>query len=146
MQRPYIGKWISSLYRSSQAYYNKCFEADKIGNRHYSYLLYLYRQEGVTQDAMSRHFNVDKATVARNILSLEALGYVRREVDPEDKRAYRVYLTEAGRKLEPKIRTELKNWAKIVTATLSESDQALAYQLLQTMAENALAAKERNFE
>lgn len=144
-ERPYIGKWISVLYRCRQAYFDKCFAEYGIGNRHHIYLLYLYRDEGVTQDVMSRYFYVDKATAARSILHLESLGYVYREVDSRDKRAYKVFLTDKGRALEPKIREVLHDWAVLLTKNFTDDERELAYHLLQWMADNALAAKEADF-
>lgn len=144
-ERPYMGKWISILYRTGQAYFDKRFNCYGIGDKHYRYLLFLYRQEGVTQDAMSKYFYVDKATTARAILALEEQGYVYRVVDPLDKRANRVFLTAQGRAMEPVIRSVLNDWAEIMTSDLSEEERIMAYDLLQKMANNVVAMKERNF-
>ncbi|HEY3424592.1 MAG TPA: MarR family winged helix-turn-helix transcriptional regulator [Negativicutes bacterium] len=136
-----MGKWISILYRSGQAYFDKCFDSYKIGDKHYRYLLFLYRQEGITQDAMSKYFYVDKATTARAILALEEQGYIYRKVDPIDKRAYKVFLTEQGRSMEPIIRSVLNDWVEILTGTLTEEERKMAYNLLQRMADNVVAMK-----
>jgi DNA-binding MarR family transcriptional regulator len=146
MGGPSIGKWVSLLYRIGQSYFDRCFAECGIGSGHYSFLLCLYRQEGMTQDAISKYVNVDKATTTRAISALEALGYVVRQADPLDKRVCRVFLTDQGRLLEPKVRSVLKDWAGIVTNDLNSEEQKVAYQLLQRMAENALAAKKNSFE
>lgn len=145
IDRPYIGKFISVLYRTAQSFFDKYFADLGIGSGHFSYLLFLYRQEGVSQDSMAKHFNVDKAATARAIARLEALGYIRRENDPRDRRAYLVYLTDRGRELEPQIRAVLKDWALLLTEDLSPEERDTAYQLLRKMAEKAVAAKEQHF-
>nr|WP_249030675.1 MarR family transcriptional regulator [Sporomusa acidovorans] len=143
IKRPYIGKFISILYRMAQAFFDKHFETFGVGSGRFSYLLYLYRQEGVSQDVMAKHFYVDKATTARAMAKLEELGYIRREEDPVDRRAYLVYLTAKGRDLEPKIRAVLKEWALLLTEDLSPEERDVSYQLLKRMAEKAGIAKEQ---
>jgi DNA-binding MarR family transcriptional regulator len=142
---PYIGKWVSVLYRIGQTYLDRKAEASGVGGGYYPFLLCLYRKDGVTQDAISTYLSVDKATTARAVAALENLGHVTRERDPADKRAYRVFLTETGRRLEPKLRAELKHWAGIVTADFTDQEQKIACKLLERMAANAIAAKAGNW-
>lgn len=144
-ERFYMGKWISILYRTGQAYFDKSFAKYGIGDKHYRYLLFLYRQEGITQDVLSKYFYVDKATTARAIMALEEQGYVYRKVDPDDKRANRVFLTEKGRALEPAIRSVLHDWAQIMTSHLTEEERRMVEGLLQRMADNVVAVKEKDF-
>lgn len=138
---PYIGKWISCMYRISQTYFDQMFEKFGIGSGHFSFLLCLYRQEGVTQEAISKKLYIDKATTARAMMKLESLGYVERHVDEEDRRANKVYLTEKGRAIEPEIRRCLKEWAEFVTEGLTEEEARQAYSLLERMALNAISRK-----
>ena len=140
-----MGKWISILYRTGQAYFDKSFADYGIGNKHYRYLLFLYRQEGVTQDIMSKYFYVDKATTARAILALEEQGYIYRQVDLKDKRANKVFLTAKGRAMEPVIRAVLDDWADLMTSNLTPAERSTAYNLLQKMACNAADVKEQDF-
>ena len=140
-----MGKWISILYRTGQAYFDKSFADYGIGNKHYRYLLFLYRQEGVTQDIMSKYFYVDKATTARAILALEEQGYIFRQVDLKDKRANKVFLTEKGRDMEPVIRAVLNDWAEVMTSDLTAAERSTVYGLLQKMACKAADMKERDF-
>jgi DNA-binding MarR family transcriptional regulator len=142
---PYIGKWVSMLYRAGQVYLDRRTEGSGIAGAYIPFLLCLYRQDGVTQDAISTYLNVDKATTARAIAALEGLGHVFRERDLADKRAYKVFLTESGRLLEPNLRAELQNWSGIVTENFTDKEQEVAYQLLQRMATNAVAAKAANW-
>ena len=140
-----MGKWISILYRTGQAYFDKSFADYGIGNKHYRYLLFLYRQEGVTQDIMSKYFYVDKATTTRAILALEEQGYIFRQVDLKDKRANKVFLTEKGRAMEPVIRAVLNDWAEVMTSDLTAAERSTVYGLLQKMACKAADMKERDF-
>jgi DNA-binding MarR family transcriptional regulator len=53
---------------------------------------------------------VSKATSARAIQSLEKEGYVYRERDENDLRAYRVYLTEKGKEMRDIILKKLNSY------------------------------------
>lgn len=53
------------------------------------------RQERATD--LAGYFGVGKATMSRQLKALEALGFVSREPDPADGRAFLVALTDEGR-------------------------------------------------
>ncbi|VBB05956.1 Hypothetical protein LUCI_1167 [Lucifera butyrica] len=135
---PYIGKWITVLYRLRHSFYDRCFAEYGFGGSQFLFLLALSHREGATQDEISKHLNVDKATTARALAGLEKLGYVRRETSPDDLRAYKVFLTEQGRSLEPKIQIILRQWAGLIMEGFTPDEQKSAYDLLERMAQNAV--------
>lgn len=143
MHKPFLGKWISILYRIEQNFFDKQYKAYGLDGGRYAYLLCLFRQEGITQEAISKYVNVDKATTARAINKLEAMGYVYRVAEPADKRAYRVFLTEKARLLEPAMRKVLQEWAELITTDLSLTEKETVYTLMQQMAERAVVVKEQ---
>lgn len=51
---------------------------------------------GATTVDLARHLGVTKQAASQMVLELEARGYVRRVVHPEDRRAKLVVLTESG--------------------------------------------------
>ena len=139
--KPYIGKWISCLYRIGQSFFDQYFDDYGIGLGHYSCLMCLFHGDGITQDAISKFTNTDKATTARSITKLETLGYVERHVDIDDRRAYKVFLTEKGRESQPEIRRILKKWADLITDGFTPAEAENAYDLVERMALNAIDLK-----
>lgn len=65
-------------------------------------LTHLFRRDGVTQSELAETLEVEKATLGRLLDRLEAKGWVRREHDANDRRAWRVFLTDA---VEPAMKT-----------------------------------------
>lgn len=63
-------------------------------------LFCLSHEEGITQLELSRRAGLKPPTVSVALRHLEDEGYVVREVDEDDKRAARVYLSEKGHALE----------------------------------------------
>jgi DNA-binding MarR family transcriptional regulator len=59
-------------------------------------LLYLSRNEGINQAELADLLEVQPMTLARQIDQLEQLAIVERRADPNDRRAYRLYLLPAA--------------------------------------------------
>ena len=62
----------------------------------YDLLHALPKKGSMRQQDLERVLGVTGATVSRMLGSLEELGFVRREVDPDDRRCKIVWLTEEG--------------------------------------------------
>ncbi len=88
---------IAHIQRNNLAYMAKELEAYHIGSGQFEFLLFLYHHDGVSQEAIAKRLKVSKATSARSIQDLEKEGYVYRQRDENDLRAYKVYLTEKGK-------------------------------------------------
>jgi len=63
---------------------------------------HLFRAQGVTQSELAEALEIEKPTLGRLLDRLEAKGWIRREHDATDRRAWRVYLTDA---VEPAMKT-----------------------------------------
>ena len=141
---PYIGKWIACLHRTGQSFFYYHLANYELGSGHgyFACLTYLFRQEGITQDTISKSVNIDKTTIARAIMKLESLGYVTKLIDPIDRRAYQIYLTEKGRALQPILETTFTLWTTSLTQGFSPEEKRMAYTLLERMTQNALTIKD----
>lgn len=90
--------------------------------------------QNVTQEALARHFHVDKGAVARAARRLEEGGFIRRETDPADRRAVRLFLTAEGERVVPEFARFGREWEETVTAGLDAQEQAELRSLLARMA------------
>ena len=108
---------IAHIYRSHLAYMAKELEDYGIGSGQFDFLMVLYRQDGISQETLAKILKVSKATSARAIQSLEKEGYVYRQRDEKDLRAYKVYLTEKGKEMRGVI---LEKLISFVDALLSD--------------------------
>lgn len=118
-----IGKYNSILYRLSQAFISAELKDDAIGSGQYPFLLVLYQHDGINQEELSNHLSIDKGTTARAVSKLEAAGYVQRKNDPEDRRLNRVYLTQQGRDIRPKLYETLGKWSEMMLKDLRQDEQ-----------------------
>ncbi|WP_431975722.1 MarR family winged helix-turn-helix transcriptional regulator [Micromonospora haikouensis] len=81
----------------------------------YGLLLWLRRSDATRLTDLSARLGISKGTLSRQINGLEALGLVRREPEPEDRRAWRLTLTEEGqRRFDAARATRLAMFRRIV--------------------------------
>lgn len=132
-----IGQYISILYRYGQSYITKRLEFLNIGSGQYVFLMKLYRKGGISQEELSSYLKIDKGTTAKAIKKLEDEGYLVRDIDLRDKRAYRIFLTPKALDVIPTIQVAAKDWKNIITSGLSEEESLWIEQILHKMAVNA---------
>jgi DNA-binding MarR family transcriptional regulator len=93
----------------------------------YGLLVRIADVETARATELAEYFGIDKAAVSRQLKSLERLGFIARERDPQDARAYRLVGTPAGltRVQETRlarrerIRRQLDSWAADDVATFA---------------------------
>lgn len=120
--RHIIGKSISILHRYGQIFFNDEFKKLSIGKGQYMILICLFHHDGITQDDVAHKLRIDKANVARGVKKLEESGYVIRQIDPDDKRAYRLHPTEKAIKVKPYIYESLIKWMNVITNGISDDE------------------------
>jgi DNA-binding MarR family transcriptional regulator len=133
-----IGRWISVLYRQIQIHINRELEQYDISISHLQVLNVLFKNDGINQESISKILNYDKATIGRTVKKLIKEGYVVREIDPDDKRAYNLHLTKNGKQLEPEIIRILKSSTEILLKGFSNQETEIAFNLLSKMYQNII--------
>lgn len=63
-------------------------------------LMCLWEEEGVTQREIALKSKVESSTTTRTLDKLVALELVERRSDPNSRRSFRIYLSDAGRDLK----------------------------------------------
>ena len=99
-------------------------------------LFVLWREEGISQSELAARLRVELPTVTKAVHRMERAGLLIRQVDEEDTRVSRVYLTEKGRALYA---PALKIWWDLEARMLhgmTEIEQVLLYRLLQQTVSN----------
>lgn len=72
-------------------------------------LKYLEEHDGVTQREVAGGCLLDVTTMSRVLDKLEKMGLIQRRRDPENRRSYRICLTEAGRQKSEQIQEGFRN-------------------------------------
>ena len=108
----------------------------ELGPGNYLYLYSLSILDGRKQQELADTIGVDKAAATRALSRLERDGFVRRESDPEDRRATRVYLTDKARNLRPQLEAAATATTAILNAALDSNEQQELRRLLAKMAKS----------
>jgi len=142
MREPTILRFISIAYRNSQIFINRELKERGIdlGAGQYPFVLFICRNPGFNQDAVSDGLSIDKGTTAKALKELVAKGYIERCTDERDKRNYRVYATERGRALKAELDLLLGEWRERLLTGLDPQERESAYSLVERIASNAREA------
>ncbi|MBP5551162.1 MAG: winged helix-turn-helix transcriptional regulator [Bacilli bacterium] len=142
-----ITRWISITERCAMLYRNIAFKDIDLLPSHHMYIYYLCNHsEGVSQDALAKKVYVNKSSVARSIKTLIDAGYVYREVNEDDKRAYKVYPTKKAYDTLPYIKEAMGKFNEIITDGLKEDEVEELNKLLTKVANNASSYIDLNYE
>ncbi|AGA29579.1 MarR family winged helix-turn-helix transcriptional regulator [Singulisphaera acidiphila] len=93
----------------------------------------LWHGEGITQQELAERLLVTKGNVVGLIDRISAAGWVERRADPEDRRANRLYLTDAGRQVLAKAQPYLAALTGKVFGTLAEAELRQMHAFLTRM-------------
>ncbi len=99
-------------------------------------LVYLWHQDGLSQQALADRYERSKVAAFRLIGKLEDQGYVIRRSDPSDGRCKRVFLTDAGRNLVPELIPLAKENKKQAARGISDHDLKIMKQVIKKITEN----------
>lgn len=133
-QKPSIGSYIGYFYRYGQSFLCKEYKEYGIGAGQYQFLVHLYMKDGISHDELTEKMSVDKATTTRSIIKLEESGYVIRKINENDKRKYRIYLTDKAISKKEDILMIASMWEDKLIGDLSNEELEELHCLLTKIA------------
>ncbi len=139
MKERRIGKHISIAYRLAGVFFKDKMSRLGLHHSHHNVMFTLYKQDGISQEKLSKRMNVDKATVTRSIKKLVEDGFVERRPDEHDKRAYLLFITEKGRRIQPEIDEIFKEWNQVLLRGFEDEEAQQLLEYLERVSENVLA-------
>ena len=89
-----FGFLLNDVARLMRTVYDRRVKSLGLTRSQWWVLNHLFRGDGVTQTELAETMEIEKPTLGRLLDRLEAKGWVRREDDATDRRAWRVYLTD----------------------------------------------------
>src|SRR3954451_292588 len=104
--------------------------------RHFGMLSHLAASEGQSQHALSVALGIHRSAVLALVDDLEQRGLARRRPDPDDRRAYSLYLTERGRELLADLERVADDRESELLTALDATERSQLISLLQRVAES----------
>lgn len=116
---PAFGRWASAM-RDFETPYGKA------GIRQLE-VLYMLRHglldgDKPTATELAESFHIQRSVVTRILAKLESGGYISREVDPSDGRAWRITITDIGKKLSDFVEQEFFAEMRAALGEIDEHD------------------------
>jgi MarR family transcriptional regulator, lower aerobic nicotinate degradation pathway regulator len=102
--------------------------------RQYGLLLVLATEGPLSQGELAEWVRTDRTTMVAFVDDLEERGYVRRERNPDDRRAYRLKLTPEGRRALARGRELMRGAEDELLRSLNERERQQLLKLLGKVA------------
>lgn len=103
---------------------DEALQPDGFRTRHWTTLSVLRHKGPWSQRAVSEKLRIDTATMVAVMNDLEREGFIERERDPDDKRLYRIWVTDAGLAWLDEAEQSIAEVEDAVLAPLSNDERA----------------------
>jgi DNA-binding MarR family transcriptional regulator len=107
-------------------------------------LAHLAPRQGINQTALAEILEVETITLGRHIDRLEDTAWVERRPDPDDRRAWRLFLTDKARPILDQMEVLALETQEEALANLSESERHRLMALLLSMKRSMVAREAVN--
>ncbi|WP_055069250.1 MarR family winged helix-turn-helix transcriptional regulator [Clostridium massiliamazoniense] len=102
----------------------------------WSLLTRLWKDDGISQTELAIRTNKDLPTVTRTLVKLREKGLIEKKENPNDSRAYLVYLTEEGKKLEKPLDTIAQEVENKILESLTPSEVVTFKKIMNSISNN----------
>lgn len=99
-------------------------------------LAYLFREDGLTQAELAKKLDLGRVSLGGILDRLEVAGWIRREVDPKDRRANRIWATDQVREVQREMRKTADKVNKFALKGISREDRHQLIDLLSCIKQN----------
>lgn len=142
MKKESVGRYTAAIYRNTQIFINQKLKNHGIKSGQHDFLYVIINNEGITQTEICNRLNVGKPTVTKAVNNLAKHGYVIRKRNIEDKRSYRLFLTNKGKEIAPMINATFDELIEVYKSNLSSEEYRQVLQGLEIILNNISSAKE----
>ncbi len=124
---PFIA-WIHNISLNQQKYMKSKIN-DFDFDHNMRYIIFIYDNPNCSQEDIVNMFGQSKGNIAKVLRKLEDKGYIKRQINPENRRKYMLNTTEKGSEIVPKIRQISKDWEAEVGIT--DEDYELKKRIME---------------
>lgn len=130
------GRCFSIIYRHGKTINDRMIRKFHLSGAQSRYLNQIYENPGISQEALVQYYQIDKGAIAKSVRRMEELGYVKREPNPEDRRAYCLFPTEEARRVVEFCKEDIKRMEAAFEASLSPEEIEVFQRLLLRITDN----------
>ena len=136
---------MAPLTKTHDFYINKHIKnKTEILPSQYYMLMFLYHEMGTNQSDIAKACLMDRSGVSRAFKDFEEKGLITREINENNKRAYKIKLTEKGIETAKFLEKKEKEWDEMICEELNISSDELL-ELLTKISLKSLEFNRENF-
>lgn len=128
-----IGFLLAKAYQRACALFKERFDPYDLTPQQFGLLGFLWRQDGQSQAELSQRSQIDRTTMGGLVDRLEKEGLVRRAPHPEDRRAYRILLTQKGKGLEQELSAIAKEVIDDFVSPITREEHEALIRILEKL-------------
>ncbi len=130
------GKSFSIIYRHGKTLHEKMLSKFEISGSQIWYLKEIHENPGISQEDISQGYHIDKGAVSRAVKKLSEGDLVRIEPNPEDKRAYRLFLTGKAEQIYERCTEQMHFMEKRIEKGMTKKEVEAFRRLLAKVTRN----------
>ena len=124
---------LAKAHQTAQGIFKKKLEPFDLTPTQYLILEVLWEEEGLVIGEISERISIDYATLSSLLDRMAKNDWIRKDRNPEDKRAWLVYLTEKSKGLKETLLVEQEMLNQQMTASFSEAEKLLLFRMLKEL-------------
>ena len=128
-----IGFLLAKAHQRGYALFKERLTPFRLTPQQFGLLAFLWKQDALTQAELSDTTGIDRTTIGGLIDRLTKDGLVQRTPHPDDRRAYRICLTERGKSIENELCPLAREVRERFLAVLSPDEQETLWALLKKL-------------
>lgn len=121
----YLNCYILILNKAHQTFINPYLKEKNVSYNQYELILQIYRDEGSIQGEIASACGTDKCGASRSLRILEDKKLIIKKIDENNRRSYKLFLTEKGRKVVEDIIEKEIHWENYICEKMNIEKEEL---------------------
>ncbi len=135
-----IGYLLANAHKQTMGMLAECLAPNGVTPAQWQVLVVLWEEDGIVQRELAERMVIEQATLTRTLDRMERDGFVERRRDENDRRRFRVFVTETGFGLINTLVPEAMKTLATVTRGFSEEEAELFRSFLRRIIGNVDAS------
>ncbi len=128
--------YFSVIYRQGKVIHDRGLKKFDLTGHQMRYLRHIDEKPGISQEELAKHLKIDKGAVAKAIKDMADKGYVKKEKNPNDGRAYNLFVTDKAARICVMGRRYLFEFEKSMTRGMTDEELKTFETLLEKVTGN----------
>ncbi|KZX17050.1 MarR family winged helix-turn-helix transcriptional regulator [Methanobrevibacter filiformis] len=121
----YLSSYILILNKSHHTFVNPYLKEKNLSYNQYELILHIYRDEGSIQRKIASDYGIDKCGASRSLRLLEDKELIIKKIDDNNRRSYKLFLTEKGRNVVEDIIEKEIQWENYICEKMNIEKEKL---------------------